>query len=493
MTIREMETVTGLTRANIRFYENQGLIAPERKENNYREYSQQDGEVLLRIRLLRALGMTIEQIRALQTGRENLIAALDRQIEVLTRQQEALGHSQRVCREMRQDNVSYATLDARRYLSSLENPPKAETVITRDVEPKLFAPWQRYWARSLDGFLYNCILITAATWIGKGALPQWGSVWSILFGIGMTMVLEPVQLRLFGTTFGKWIFGIRVTDPDGRNLTLSDGIYRTWDVIFRGQGLHVPFVGLWREWKGYVSYRDGEALPWEYDSEVTVKDKKPLRYIAAIAAAALVFAVSVGLMLQAQLPEHRGALTKAEFCENYRKLAQQQDIDFGHYTLEDDGIWTHQPELEMDGVVYIDLSGNEGPLDISFLLTSEGDSVSVEGQRHAKVEGLVISEAIEGSVEGFISSRTNQRRLLALTMLMAQPDYSIYAGAEEEILTAISEHPFESFRVSVCGLRFLYDVEYTGYWETGLGTLIEDDDPETESYYYMIFTILKEE
>ena len=67
MTIREMETVTGLTRANIRFYEAQGLIAPERKENNYREYSQTDGEVLLRIKLLRALGMTIEQIKAIQT------------------------------------------------------------------------------------------------------------------------------------------------------------------------------------------------------------------------------------------------------------------------------------------------------------------------------------------------------------------------------------------------------------------------------------------
>ena len=490
MTIREMETVTGLTRANIRFYEAQGLIAPERKENNYREYSQTDGEVLLRIKLLRALGMTIEQIKAIQNGSENLIAALDRQIETLARQQELLGHSQRVCREMRQDNVSYSTLDARRYLNSLENPPKTEQVIVRDVEPRIVAPWQRYWARALDGFVYSCILMTVGTWLTGGKLAQWSGAWSIIFGIGMTMLLEPVQLRFFGTTLGKWIFGIQVADPDGRNLTVSEGIYRTWDVIFRGQGLRLPFVTLWREWKSYVDYRDGETLSWEYDSELTVKDKRPWRYFVALAAAAAVFALSTVLILQAQMPENRGALTVAEFCENYRKLARQEGIDMTRYVLNDDGTWSEQ---ETPGVAYIDMDANAGPLDMVFCLTDDGDTSSVAEQRHQPVEAVIITETLEGPQEGWISSRSSQRRLMALTMLMAQPDYSIYEGLEEEILTAIAEHPFESFRVETCGLRFLYDVEYTGYWTTGFGSLLEDDDPQTEPCYYMIFTVMKEE
>lgn len=490
MTIREMETITGLTRANIRFYEAQGLIAPERKENNYREYSETDGEVLLRIKLLRALGMTIEQIKAVQNGSENLIAALDRQIESLARQQEQLGHSQRVCREMREDNVSYPTLDARRYLTSLEHSPRTEPVIARDVEPRIVAPWQRCWARALDGFVYSCILMTVATWLAGGKLPRWSSAWGIIFGIGMTMLLEPVQLRFFGTTLGKWIFGIRVTDPDGRNLTISEGIYRTWDVIFRGQGLNIPIVGLWREWKSYVDYRDGETLSWEYDSELTVKDKKPLRYLAAIGAAAAVFALSVVLMLQTQMPENRGALTRAAFCENYRKLAQQQGLDSERYILNDDGTWSEQ---ETPGVAYIDMGANAGPLKMNFWLADDDDTVSVEEQRHQEVEAVIINETLEGPQEGWISARTSQMRLMALSMLMAQPEYSIYSGAEEEILAAINEKPFESFRVSVCGLKFLYDVEYTGYWATSFGTLIEDDVPETEPYYEMIFTVMKEE
>ena len=37
MTIKELEALTGLSRANIRFYEKEGLLSPLRRENGYRE------------------------------------------------------------------------------------------------------------------------------------------------------------------------------------------------------------------------------------------------------------------------------------------------------------------------------------------------------------------------------------------------------------------------------------------------------------------------
>ena len=41
MKINEVEQVVGITRKNIRFYEEQGLIAPKRQiENGYRNYSE---------------------------------------------------------------------------------------------------------------------------------------------------------------------------------------------------------------------------------------------------------------------------------------------------------------------------------------------------------------------------------------------------------------------------------------------------------------------
>ena len=63
MTIKEIEDRTGLPRANIRFYESQGLIAPSRGENGYRDYSQEDCQTLLKIKLLRKLDCSLEEAK----------------------------------------------------------------------------------------------------------------------------------------------------------------------------------------------------------------------------------------------------------------------------------------------------------------------------------------------------------------------------------------------------------------------------------------------
>ena len=68
MNIKEIEERSGLTRANIRYYEQEGLLAPARRENKYRDYSEEDLETLLRIALLRSLGFSLEEIRRLQSG-----------------------------------------------------------------------------------------------------------------------------------------------------------------------------------------------------------------------------------------------------------------------------------------------------------------------------------------------------------------------------------------------------------------------------------------
>ena len=44
MTIKELEERTGMTRANIRYYETEGFLSPERRENGYRDYSEEDLE-----------------------------------------------------------------------------------------------------------------------------------------------------------------------------------------------------------------------------------------------------------------------------------------------------------------------------------------------------------------------------------------------------------------------------------------------------------------
>ena len=83
MNIQEIERELGIPRANIRYYEKEGLLHPQRGSNNYRIYSDEDVETLKKIRLLRSLDMPVETIRAVQAGEVPLAEALARQARLL--------------------------------------------------------------------------------------------------------------------------------------------------------------------------------------------------------------------------------------------------------------------------------------------------------------------------------------------------------------------------------------------------------------------------
>lgn len=57
-----------MSRANIRYYETEGFLSPERRENGYRDYSEEDLETLKRIKLLRLLGVSLADIKAAKDG-----------------------------------------------------------------------------------------------------------------------------------------------------------------------------------------------------------------------------------------------------------------------------------------------------------------------------------------------------------------------------------------------------------------------------------------
>ena len=60
MKINEVEAAVGVTKKNIRFYEEEGLISPRREPGNgYRSYSEADVERLRRIKLLRKLDVPL--------------------------------------------------------------------------------------------------------------------------------------------------------------------------------------------------------------------------------------------------------------------------------------------------------------------------------------------------------------------------------------------------------------------------------------------------
>ena len=107
MHIKDIETRTGLSRANIRYYEQEGLVHPVRARNGYRDYSQEDLDTLLRVRLLRRLDVPIEEIRAMQAGELDLADVLEERIRIAQRREEQARRDQAVCRAMQADRVRY--------------------------------------------------------------------------------------------------------------------------------------------------------------------------------------------------------------------------------------------------------------------------------------------------------------------------------------------------------------------------------------------------
>ena len=71
MKINEVEALVGITKKNIRFYEEQGLLSPRRNsENGYRDYGQEEVDTLRQIKLLRKIMKLIQNPEALNQIRE---------------------------------------------------------------------------------------------------------------------------------------------------------------------------------------------------------------------------------------------------------------------------------------------------------------------------------------------------------------------------------------------------------------------------------------
>ncbi len=98
MQICEVETKTGITRQNIRFYEKKGLLCPGRnEENHYRDYTDDDVALLLQIKILRRLNLPIEDIRRILNGEETE-TILRRHLDDLVRKQTELDAAMQMCR-----------------------------------------------------------------------------------------------------------------------------------------------------------------------------------------------------------------------------------------------------------------------------------------------------------------------------------------------------------------------------------------------------------
>ena len=153
----------GVTKKNIRFYEAEGLLTPRRNsENGYRDYQDEDVAALRQIKLLRKLGVPLEEIRQMQSGAHTLGDGMRRHLITLERETKNLRQAMEVCASLQNREEPLSALDAEavlRRLSELEQ----EGTTFMDKQKNDFKP--RRYAAAVTAAAVMALLMGGVIWL----------------------------------------------------------------------------------------------------------------------------------------------------------------------------------------------------------------------------------------------------------------------------------------------------------------------------------------
>lgn len=176
MTIKEVAQRTGLARSNIRFYEKEKLISPNRNTGNgYREYSEEDVQTIKKIAYLRTLGISVEDIRRLSCREADLYDVIKVQRQNLEQQLTELESAKRMCERMLSsaEKINYENLDVEMYVTDKKDYWSKNSHVFKLDSVSFFYMWGGVFMWAL---LTAACLFTAAASFGclPGEIPvQW--------------------------------------------------------------------------------------------------------------------------------------------------------------------------------------------------------------------------------------------------------------------------------------------------------------------------------
>ncbi|MBQ7859589.1 MAG: MerR family transcriptional regulator [Faecalibacterium sp.] len=526
MNIKQIEEQSGIPRANIRYYEQQGLLAPVRQQNGYRDYSPEDLEALNKIRLLRQLGLPVETIRRLQTGEESLPDVLAARMDELAAGAAQAGAARQVCASLRAEQASYQTLNAEKYLAQVQQlagqaaaqqppvvSPPVYTAVPRRTEllkqqqnyrpgfaeetektavpPEVLPPgWQklqgmagrRFLARWLDLMLYSFLLHALL----HGVFQLWplqNALAELVLGfmpVLMMLFVEPLLLRWLRTTPGKWLLGLRLQQKGGYPFDYSEGLIRTWRVFTGGMGANIPPFSLWRLWKSYNEAWNGGNNWQEYGERYLIRDEKRWRVTAGVLLWAALFAGGLLFTLNGLMPRYRSesGVTAQQFANNFNRYVDCMNYSFD--LLQPDGSWVRRNNY----VVYVDGELQDPNDEPQFAIETGAD-------------GMVHRITYQWRSSGFWASPPDAAVQLAmLSFAAAQPEANLWTVVvKNDLYDDLEEKSLQNYTFESCGVRLTYRFENHGYQipeGTGqLGFYLTEDGWEDKAYLCGEFVLEK--
>ena len=486
MTIKELEERTGMTRANIRYYENEGLLHPARLANGYRDYSEADVSALEKIKLLRQLHLDLETIRAVQSGALPLERALFTQLTKLEGDRDAADRAAQVCRALEQSGVEYAALEPEPWLRELSRRP----AVPAPPKPTPQKPWWegkdracdhpflRLFARVVDECIHGVVFAAVILLVFRWDILHWESfaAWLLgLFCVAFELTCEVFWLHFAGWTPGKRIFGLKVRDWEDGKLPMDRAAARSLRIFGYEVLLRTPIVMFFAMWKIWKRYSDGAEMTWDEADELHYTKEKGLLpgLTAPVICAACVELVLV-MSAASVVPPNRGPLTAEEYSKNFNySLKHTADVD--GLRLNSEGDWVRE---------YTDI------VVTPFSLDTEYSPVSME-----LTDGVVTSvtlsdylvtdaKAVSGSSSAFLYMDQTYYQVAALALAAATRELNCFSWPQ---YLDVWEDRYDSFEADVGGLHISQTVECTGF--DGLGWVREGSGPEEDRSYCRTVTI----
>jgi hypothetical protein len=334
-------------------------------------------------------------------------------------------------------------------------------------------PWRRYFARGIDLALYGLIWTVFCHLVIRWN-PGTFFINYIIFGYitcGLMLLLEPLLLSTWGTTPGKFVFGLRLRDINGEKIDFSMGFKRTFGVFSKGMGYNLPIYTLYTHIKCYQKCDNMDDLPWEEGFNYKLKDKKAIRIIGFFAVHIAVYALTFIIPLQAGMPIHRGNITAEQYYKNCNHIMSYSKIDFGKY-FNKQGQWV---DKSLEGSYYVGM--NSLPLPDHVLTVSDGI-----------VTGIRIE--VETDVYEWITGYTSQKYIAVMSFLASQKEMNFIRLHRSGILQKI-DNDYENYSFVEEGIRVTNKVEYSGYDFFG-GQYLSPIQGEKQKFH-MIFTLEKVE
>ncbi len=175
--------------------------------------------------------------------------------------------------------------------------PEAEPEVITTSQVR---PWTRYLARTVDGLFFGTFIAL----LGAAGIPVIAQLADYMFGLFATLlwvVIEPWFLSKWGATPGKWIMRTWVVGKEGKFLTYSEALVRSFWVLLRGLGMGLPGISIVTQVFAYQRLKTESITSWDKDGEWRVHHEEygVIRIVMVIAMLVFyIYLASLGMMEQ---------------------------------------------------------------------------------------------------------------------------------------------------------------------------------------------------